>query len=90
MEDEPEDEEKKKDDDGAVEGVEAEPPKVEVRQPCILIFDSLAGGSKARTCQTLRYLYSLRRTIIHIIVKAYQGLKQFEMETGVFFLGKTH
>lgn len=25
-----------------------------VRQPCILIFDSLAGGSKARTCQTLR------------------------------------
>jgi hypothetical protein len=26
-----------------------------VRQPCILIFDSLAGSSKARTCQTLRY-----------------------------------
>ncbi len=25
-----------------------------VRQPCILIFDSLAGSSKARTCQTLR------------------------------------
>lgn len=25
-----------------------------VRRPCILIFDSLKGGSKARTCQTLR------------------------------------
>jgi len=25
-----------------------------IKQPCILIFDSLAGGSKARTCQTLR------------------------------------
>lgn len=36
---------------------EEEPPKltpVGVRQPCILIFDSLAGGNKARTCQTLR------------------------------------
>jgi len=29
-------------------------PKTAVRQPCILTFDSLAGGSKARTHQTLR------------------------------------
>jgi len=35
------------------EGDGSEPPPA-VRRPCILIFDSLKGGSKARTCQTLR------------------------------------
>merc|ERR1719237_1040632 len=35
------------------EGEGSEPPPA-VRRPCILIFDSLKGGSKARTCQTLR------------------------------------
>jgi sentrin-specific protease 7 len=49
MEDEPEEEDKKKEEEEGAEEV-----KVGVRQPCILIFDSLAGGSKARTCQTLR------------------------------------
>ena len=34
------------------EGEGETPPAV--RRPCILIFDSLKGGSKARTCQTLR------------------------------------
>ena len=34
-------------------GKGCEPPPA-VRRPCILIFDSLKGGSKARTCQTLR------------------------------------
>jgi len=37
----------KKTEDGAA-------PKTAVRQPCILTFDSLTGGSKARTHQTLR------------------------------------
>ena len=58
MKAEPEDKEKKKEDEGAEDSVEAEPTKVQVHQPCILIFDSLASlaslASKARTCQTLR------------------------------------
>ena len=64
MEDEPEDgdsSDKRKEaaeKEGADEaGTSAETDsslKQGVRQPCILIFDSLAGTSKARTCQTLR------------------------------------
>jgi len=59
MEDEPEEMEDRKKETGEEEAAEdgeaaAPPPKAGVRQPCILIFDSLAGGSKARTCQTLR------------------------------------
>jgi len=47
MEDEEAEERKEEEEEAA-----AKPPAV--RRPCILIFDSLKGGSKARTCQTLR------------------------------------
>ena len=65
MEDEPEEGEDRRKEEGAKEAgaekVKAEPEKEKtgVRQPCILIFDSLAGGSKARTCQTLRLEHNL-------------------------------
>merc|ERR1712098_941785 len=47
MDDEEDDTGSKKMEDGAA-------VKTAVRQPCILTFDSLTGGSKARTHQTLR------------------------------------
>ena len=50
MKAEPEDKEKKKEDEGAEDSVEAEPTKVQVHQPCILIFDSLARIFKRRRC----------------------------------------
>ena len=66
MEDEPEEGEDRRKEEGAkeagaekVEKAEPEKEKTGVRQPCILIFDSLAGGSKARTCQTLRLEHNL-------------------------------
>jgi len=40
--------------DSSSKRIEDGPSKVAIRQPCILTFDSLTGGSKARTHQTLR------------------------------------
>ena len=38
--------------------------RVSIKQPCILVFDSLAGGSKAKVCATLRcVLHSLTRLL---------------------------
>jgi len=58
MEDEEEPEKKTDGDNGESEGglKDGDPNenREPLRRPCILIFDSLKGSSKARTCQTLR------------------------------------
>jgi len=42
------------DNDGGSRDSETNDGHIPLRRPCILIFDSLKGSSKARTCQTLR------------------------------------